>query len=811
MADTNKKTMNQSVTAESFRTRFRNLIILTWTGPPIVGLSFLFHIRMFSGDQMVAIIKAPLENLFVVGSLIFCVWYFNRYMQPMVRLLDSDDSTLIELAVKRIRRFPLHYWSLFLIYLVIAPSTVIVSAEWFTDFVASPVDWFRIHLVALIVSIIVGLPIFFLILDLFGKVMGPIGLEKPHFTIKAKVFMIGALVPLLIDTMLVQYYWTRTGYFSFETFVVWLGLELLAIGGSIIFVHSFGQSLRPLQNLSEHKLDFNEQKIDLLRPQSTDELGVLATNYRTLIDNWRINNKILQMNTRILRTSGSASSLAEMVDDIIRVCEEVIGDDMVFLILQSESGDELIGVAQTDGPYNSDGYFRMSMDETSMAVWISKHGEPAIINDVENDQRVSDRMRRQFNVKSAIGVPLKVGDEVIGVLMTIGQKVREYSRHERMLLEGIAREAAIAVQTYQLHQQRMSAELARQDNEELLHLIMLATEEGIYGVDIHGQCIFINPAGLKLLGYDNEDELLGKNIHELIHHSFPDGSHYPKQQCQVKRATQQGQSGHSDREMHWRKDGTGFPSEYWSHPIYKEGKIAGTVVTFIDITERMKTMEKIRYQAQVIEQIKDSIIATDLEGNVTSWNKGAENLFGYSEVFMLGRHISCVYPEEELPTLNKLVNTLKLQGVHETEVRVRRQDGSDFYAQMSLSMLSDDNDRPVGMIGYSIDITEQKANQEAIWHQAHYDKLTDLPNRWLLQDRISQNIAIACRDNRQGAVMFLDLDRFKKINDTLGHDFGDEVLLVVSRRLSEMVRDGDTLARLGGDEFVMLLTNLHDI
>ena len=811
MGNTNKNKIDQLVTADTFRAQFRNLIFLTWTGPPIVGLSFLFYIRMFNGDQMIAIIKAPLENLFVVGSLIFCVWYFNRFMQPVVRLLDSDDSTLVELAVKRIRRFPLHYWSLFLIYLVIAPSTVILTAEWYTDFVASPIDWFRIHLVALIVSIIVGLPIFFLILDLFGKVMGPIGLDKPHVTIKAKVFMIGALVPLLIDTMLVQYYWTRTGYFSFETFVVWLGLELLAIGGSIIFVRSFGQSLRPLQNLSEHKLNLNEQKFDLLRPQSTDELGVLATNYRNLINNWHINNKILQMNTRILRTSGSASSLAEVVDDIIRVCEEMIGDDMVFLILQSESGDELIGVAQTDGSYNSEGYFRIPLDETSLAMWIFSHGEPAIINDVEKDHRVSERMRKQFNTKSAIGVPLKVGEEVIGVLMTIGQKIREYSMHERMLLEGIAREAAIAVNTYQLYQQRMSAELARQDNEELLHLIMSATEEGIYGVDINGKCIFINPAGLKLLGYDHEDELLGQSIHELIHHTFPDGSPYPKQLCQVKQATQQGLSAHSDQEMNWRKDGTGFPVEYWSHPIYKEGKVAGTVVTFIDITERMKTMKKMRYQAQVIEQIKDSIVATDLEGNVTSWNKGAENLFGYSQAFMLGRHISHVFPEEELPVLNKLVNTLKLQGTHEAEARMQRLDGSSFYARISLSILSDDHDQPVGMISYSIDITDQKANQEAIWHQAHYDKLTDLPNRWLLQDRISQNIAIAGRDNRQGAVMFLDLDRFKRINDTLGHDFGDEVLLMVSKRLSDLVREGDTLARLGGDEFVMLLSNLHNL
>ncbi|MGW8229378.1 MAG: hypothetical protein ACWGOW_10775, partial [Gammaproteobacteria bacterium] len=115
------------------------------------------------------------------------------------------------------RRFSLHYWGLFLVYLLLAPASVIISAQIYTDYVAQPVDWFRIHLVALIVSIIVGLPIFFLILDLFGRALRDIEFVRAHITVKTKVFLIGALVPLLIDTMIVQYYWTRTGFFSFET------------------------------------------------------------------------------------------------------------------------------------------------------------------------------------------------------------------------------------------------------------------------------------------------------------------------------------------------------------------------------------------------------------------------------------------------------------------------------------------------------------------------------------------------------------------------------------------------------------------
>ncbi|MCK5649711.1 MAG: PAS domain S-box protein, partial [Gammaproteobacteria bacterium] len=598
MRESDQYRKKDQISAHSFKTRFRNLIILAWTIPPVMGLSFLLYIRIFTADQVLGILMTPLENIFIVGTLLSAIWYFNRYIQPVVQFIETGDRQFTEQAVKIMQRFPVYFWSIFLIYLLAAPSTVIVSAEWNTDYSALPIDWFRIHLVALIVSIIVGLPIFFLILDLFGEVVGLIGLDKPHITIRAKVFMIGALVPLLIDTMLVQYYWTRTGFFGFETFIVWLILELIAIAGSIIFARSFSLSIQPLQNWAGLDHSLNERDIEILRPQSTDELGVLATNYQKLIENWRINNEILEINNQILRSSGSAASLVEVVDDILKVCDEAIGDDMVFLILPDESCDELMVVAQTGERYSKEGYYRISLEETSLATWIYNHGKSVAIKDTTEDDRISNKMRKHFKVKSIIGVPLQVDSETIGVLMTINQThLREYSNREYLLLEGIAREVAVAVQTHQLYQDRMAAELARQDNEELLHLLMSATAEGIYGVDINGLCIFINPAGLKMLGYEREDELLGKSIHELIHHTHTDGSAYPKEQCAVKLATSRGSSEHSENDMHWRKDGSAFPIEYWSHPIYKTGKLVGAVVTFIDITERKLSEKAIKHQA----------------------------------------------------------------------------------------------------------------------------------------------------------------------------------------------------------------------
>ena len=159
---------------------------------------------------------------------------------------------------------------MFLVYLIAAPFSVIWAAEIYTDFHAKPVDYFRIELVALIVSIIVGLPIFFMMFDLFGRALGKLELKRPILTIRSKVFLIGALIPLLIDTMLVQYYWTRTGYFNLETIGMWAILEMLAIGGSLIFARSFGLSLAPLQTYGDVDHPLVQTNVAALRATSTD-------------------------------------------------------------------------------------------------------------------------------------------------------------------------------------------------------------------------------------------------------------------------------------------------------------------------------------------------------------------------------------------------------------------------------------------------------------------------------------------------------------------------------------------------------------
>jgi formate hydrogenlyase transcriptional activator len=152
--------------------------------------------------------------------------------------------------------------------------------------------------------------------------------------------------------------------------------------------------------------------------------------------------------------------------------------------------------------------------------------------------------------------------------------------------------------------ERKMAEEALHKSEERVRLILDSAAEGIFGCDPEGTCLFCNPAAVRLLGYDDPSEILGKNMHALEHHTRADGRPYPIEDCPIYIGFQSGQGAHRDDEVYWRKDGTCFPVEFWSHPIFRESKTLGAVVTFVDITERKRAEEALRKS----EQLKHSLL-----------------------------------------------------------------------------------------------------------------------------------------------------------------------------------------------------------
>jgi diguanylate cyclase (GGDEF)-like protein/hemerythrin-like metal-binding protein/PAS domain S-box-containing protein len=237
--------------------------------------------------------------------------------------------------------------------------------------------------------------------------------------------------------------------------------------------------------------------------------------------------------------------------------------------------------------------------------------------------------------------------------------------------------------------ERKLAETAIRESHQQIHSLLNSMAEGAYGADTNGNCTFVNRSFLRILGYEHGDEIIGKHIHTLIHHSHSDGSPYPASECKMYNAYRQNQEIHVSDEVFWDKSGTSIPVEYWSQPIMVDGVMQGAIATFIDITER------------------------------------------------------------------------KLAEAH-------------------------------------------------IHNLAFYDTLTKLPNRRLLNDRLGRTLASSKRNGLYGALMFLDLDNFKPLNDTYGHGMGDLLLIEAASRISSCIRETDTAARFGGDEFVVMLSDLHE-
>ena len=213
---------------------------------------------------------------------------------------------------------------------------------------------------------------------------------------------------------------------------------------------------------------------------------------------------------------------------------------------------------------------------------------------------------------------------------------------------------------------------------------------------------------------------------------------------------------------------------------------------------------QLQHQSQILDQIHESVLTMDLNGFITSWNKGAERLFGYSPLEAVGRNILFLYDDEDM----SFDDTFLEQGGRLMEVRRKKKSGEVFWASLSLSPLSDINDRSIGLIAYLTDITERKLAEERIHHLAYYDALTNLPNRSLLTKLVDQALTVAQRSKLHGCVLFIDLNRFKMINDTLGRHIGDELLREVAQRFRGVLRDQDLVARLGGDEFAVGLFDI---
>lgn len=226
--------------------------------------------------------------------------------------------------------------------------------------------------------------------------------------------------------------------------------------------------------------------------------------------------------------------------------------------------------------------------------------------------------------------------------------------------------------------------------------------------------------------------------------------------------------------------------------------------------ERLETDNLIQEQASLLDKTRDAIVVRDLEHRVTFWNKGAEALYGWSAEEALGQP---TYELLQLETVefSQAVNILLREDEWIGEIVIRHKNGDLLIIESHWTLVKDKFGQPKSIFAIESNISDRKMAEEEIRQLAFYDPLTKLSNRRLLMDRLGKAIITTVRNKQYGALIFIDLDNFKTLNDTMGHDTGDLLLQEVGKRLSDCVREIDTVARLGGDEFVIVLEDLSGV
>jgi formate hydrogenlyase transcriptional activator len=279
---------------------------------------------------------------------------------------------------------------------------------------------------------------------------------------------------------------------------------------------------------------------------------------------------------------------------------------------------------------------------------------------------------------------------------------------------------------------RTQAEDALHNSEERIRLILDSATEAICGCDSEGTCLFSNPSAARILGYDDPAELIGKNMHALEHHTRKDGTPYPLEECPIYIGFQKGESVHRDDEVYWRRDGTSFPVEYWSHPVVREGRTLGAVITFIDITDRKQAEAALRKSEErwrsVYENSAIGVALTDLNGRFLAVNRAYEKMLGYTEEELRKLTFLEITEEDYRDANRELVSEL-LEGKRQQfqiEKQYRRKGGTLRWVSNNVSLVPGTESVPRFIMALSEDITQRKQAEAAL-------RKSEEKNRILLQ------------------------------------------------------------------------------
>ena len=413
-------------------------------------------------------------------------------------------------------------------------------------------------------------------------------------------------------------------------------------------------------------------------------------------------------------------------------------------------------------------------------------------------------------VRAAVGIPLFARGRTVGAMAVLTHAVRPFDAEDLRLLSLLAAQVAPSLEAG-----RLDVDLAA--SEQRFRSLYGTVACGVIVLSANGVILQVNPAGERIIGLSLA-EMRGKSPDEIWRAYREDGSELASTDRVGPVVIRSRQPLHGFTMKMMLADGR----QRWllidSIPVFDaDGQAVQVVASFLDITERKQGEEALRQSEERFRAVFDrsavGIARIDLKGCMIEANPALQRMLGYSSEELTHNPLANFVHPDHLHNGRLLELTELVEGARQElqqELRYVHKKGGLVWCNSIGSLVRGPSNEPLFLIVMTEDITARKAQETALEHQALHDGLTDLPNRTLLYDRLRQAILSGKRNQQPLALLVMDLDRFKEINDTFGHHGGDEVLRQVAVRLRSELRESDTIARLGGDEFAIILPDVPD-
>ncbi len=499
------------------------------------------------------------------------------------------------------------------------------------------------------------------------------------------------------------------------------------------------------------------------------------------------------------------SKLDDAIEEALGSIGEFLDGDRVYVFSMPENASYIINTHEWCGPGIRPEIHNLQevpfSEDIMFARKIRNHQVVDIPDVALLEEGSVDRVILESQaIRSTLAIPM-VSHRLIGFIgVDAVRVVRRWTDEDKTLLR-LASNAFTSVFERKLMDENLRA------SEERYRSVVEKVRDVIFQSDPAGKLTFLNAAWTEITGHA-VDECIGRSFLDFtvtdddrdLSRQFesvigrPDGECRCELRCVCR-----------DGSIRW------FDA-YMRVNTNADGEVLSVSGTLNDITERKQAIDRQKLVASVFTHANEAIVITDAATRIIEVNEAFSRITGFSRAEVVGRTpMRLGLTPRRTPFFREMRAMLEETGQWQGELRVRHRKGEDFPALLKISSLRDERGRIQQYVALFSDITAQKNHQQQLEYIAQHDALTGLPNRVLLQDRLQQGMAHARRRGLQLAVVYIDLDGFKSINDRYGHHVGDQLLIALAMRMKATLREADSIARLGGDEFVAVLVDLADM